>query len=95
MRVLARPAPELVLRLDGLRYSDGGAAVHVDWNDLEEVVAEGSMVALLTGAGGWVRLPGRYLGTSPRRLVQRIQDVQRAVLLGVVPGPAGTQGSRR
>jgi hypothetical protein len=76
----------LLLRTDGLVRQVDTQQTHVAWDDVERVAYDAKRDAIVLGLrlGGELTLHDRYAGISREALAERIRDVHRKAIWGLL-----------
>ena len=84
LRVLSRDPVCLVLRRDGIVLRERDEETIIPWERLMGCRSEGRVLVLKREGEEPLRIRHRFMGASSAVLAQRIPEVQRQVLLGVL-----------
>lgn len=84
-RLISTPTPELIFRSDGILYVDPPAdPVFIAWSDLEKVTSREGFLELETDSGHRLGFDYQFLSISTHALIERIEELQRRALMGVL-----------
>ena len=82
-RTLTRDNTMLILSTDGLSFQSDNQEDFIAWTQLQSIQLRKNTIVIQEKDQEYT-LPARFLGTSPKKLVETIIETQKKVLLGVL-----------